>query len=152
MKVILKETIDTLGIAGTECDVAPGYGRNYLLPQGKAVVATPQNRRVMEQAKAKLELQIAKERKIAEEMADKIKDVVCTIKAKVHEDTYLYGSVTTHDIKESLNSQEISLERRSILLAEPIKEIGEYKVPIRLYKDVEPEITVNVVPEEKDDK
>ncbi len=150
MKVILKETIDTLGIAGAECDVAPGYGRNYLLPQGKAIIATPQNRKVMEQAKAKLELQIAKERKIAEEMADKIKDVVCTIKAKVHEDVRLYGSVTTHDIKESLNKQEILLERRSILLAEPIKELGEYKVPIRLYKGVEPEITVNVLAEEKE--
>lgn len=150
MKVILKETIDTLGIAGTECEVAAGYGRNYLLPQGKAVLATPQNRKVMEQAKAKLDLQIAKERKMAEEMADKIKDVVCIIKAKVHEESRLYGSVTTHDIKESLNSQEIMVERRVILLAEPIKEIGEYKVPIRLYKDVEPEITVNVIAEEKE--
>jgi len=152
MKVILKETIDTLGIAGTECDVAAGYGRNYLLPQGKAILATPQNRKVMEQAKAKLELQIAKERKIAEEMADRIKDVICIIKAKVHEEEKLYGSVTTHDIKNSLNSQDIKLERRSILLAEPIKEIGEYKVPIRLYKDVEPEITVKVVAEEKSKK
>ena len=152
MRVILKETIDTLGIAGTECDVAPGFGRNYLLPQGKAILATPQNRKVMEQAKAKLELQIAKERKIAEEMADKIKNIVCTIKAKVHEDIRLYGSVTTHDIKDSLNSQDILLERRSILLAEPIKEIGEYKVPIRLYKDVEPEITANVIAEEKEKK
>ncbi|WP_300464218.1 50S ribosomal protein L9 [Desulfobacula sp.] len=150
MRVILKETIDTLGIAGTECDVAAGYGRNYLLSQGKAILATPQNRKIMEQAKAKLELQIAKERKIAQEMAEKIKNVVCTIKAKVHEDIRLYGSVTTHDIKDSLNNQNITLERRSILLAEPIKEIGEYKVPIRLYKDVEPEITVNVVPEEKE--
>lgn len=150
MRVILRETIDTLGIAGTECDVAAGYGRNYLLSQGKAILATPQNRKIMEQAKAKLDLQIAKERKTAQEMAEKIKNVVCTIKAKVHEDIRLYGSVTTHDIKESLNSQNISLERRSILLAEPIKEIGEYKVPIRLYKDVEPEITVNVVPEEKE--
>ena len=64
MRVILKETIDTLGIAGAECEVAAGYGRNYLLPQGKAIIATPQNRKVMEQTKAKLELQIAKERKL----------------------------------------------------------------------------------------
>ncbi len=149
MDVILKETIDTLGIAGSEVSVAAGYGRNYLLPQGKAVLATKQNRRVMEQAKAKLELQIAKERKLAEDMAASIKDVVCTIKAKVHEENSLYGSVTTHDIKDALNAQDIMLERRSILLAEPIKEIGEYQVPIRLYKDVEPAITVKVVPEEK---
>jgi large subunit ribosomal protein L9 len=149
MKVILKETIDTLGIAGSECEVAPGYGRNYLLPQGKAMLATPQNRRVMEQARAKLELQIAKEKKLAEEMAEKIKGVVCKLKAKVREEIHLYGSITTHDIKESLNSQDIVVERRSILLAEPIKETGEYKVPIRLYKDVEPEITVIVEAEEK---
>lgn len=149
MKVILKETIDTLGIAGTECEVAAGYGRNYLLPQGKAVLATAANRRVMEQTKAKLELQIAKERKLAEEMADKIKDVAVTIKAKVREEIYLYGSVTTHDIKDALEAQSIEVERRVILLAEPIKETGEYKVPIRLYKDVEPEITVTVVAEEK---
>ena len=149
MKVILKETIDTLGIAGTECEVAPGYGRNYLLPQGKAMLATPQNRRVMEQARAKLELQIAKEKKLAEEMAEKIKGVVCKLKAKVREEIHLYGSITTHDIKESLNSQDIVVERRAILLAEPIKETGEYKVPIRLYKDVEPEITVVVEAEEK---
>ncbi len=148
MRVILKETIDTLGIAGTECNVAAGYGRNYLLPQGKAIIATPQNRTVMAQAKAKLELQIAKERKIAEELAEIIKNVVITIKAKVHEDVLLYGSVTTHDIKESLSNSKIEVERRAILLAEPIKEIGEYKVPIRLYKDVEPEITVKVVAEE----
>lgn len=150
MRVILKKTIDTLGIAGAECDVAPGYGRNYLLPQGKAILATPQNRKVMEQTKAKLELQIAKERKIAEEMATKIKNIVCTIKAKVHEENRLYGSVTTHDIKASLNHQDVLLERRSILLAEPIKEIGEYKVPIRLYKNVEPAITVKVIAEEKE--
>ena len=148
MKIILKETIDTLGIAGSECVVAKGYGRNYLLPQGKAVLATPQNRKIMEQAKAKIDIQIAKERKIAEEMAEKIKIVEVTIKAKAYEEFKLYGSVTTHDIKSALNSHNIELERRSILLAEPIKETGEYKVPIRLYKDVEPQITVNVVPEE----
>jgi large subunit ribosomal protein L9 len=105
----------------------------------------------MEQARAKLELQIAKEKKLAEEMAEKIKGVVCKLKAKVREEIYLYGSITTHDIKESLGSQNIGVERRAILLAEPIKETGEYKVPIRLYKDVEPEITVIVEAEEKQD-
>lgn len=149
MKIILKETINTLGIAGTECDVAPGFGRNYLLPQGKAILATPQNRKIMEQTKTKLEFQIAKERKVAEEMAAKIKDVVCTIKAKVHEEEKLYGSIGTQEIKKSLHDQNIPIERRSILLAEPIKQTGEYKVPIRLYKDVEPEITINVIAEEK---
>lgn len=149
MKVILKETIDTLGIVGTEWNVAPGYARNYLLPHGKAIESTPQNRKIIQQAKAKFDLQIAKERKLAQEMADRLKNVECIIKAKVYEESRLYGSVTTHDIKDSLNAQGIILERRSILLSEPIRETGEYKVPIRLYKDVEPEITVKVVSEEK---
>ncbi len=147
MKIILKETIDTLGIIGAECTVADGFGRNYLLPQGKAVLATPQNRKQMEQAKQKIELQIAKERKFAEDMAVKVKEIKCTIKAKVHEDVRLYGSVTTHDIMDSLKDQDIKIERRMLLLADPIKETGTYKVPVRLYKDVEPEITVEVIPE-----
>ncbi len=149
MKVILKETIDTLGIVGSECSVARGYARNYLLPQGKAIESTPQNKKIIEQAKAKFDLQIAKEKKIAQEMAGKLKNVECTIKAKVHENTRLYGSVTTHDIKTVLSEQNIAVERRAILLVEPIKEIGEYKVPVRLYKDVEPEITIKVIPEKE---
>lgn len=144
MKILLKETINTLGIIGAECDVAPGYARNYLFPQGKAIQATPQNRKIMEQSKVKLDLQIAKEKNIAEEMAGKIKKVEITIKRKVHDETKLYGSIKTNDIKISLDDQEINIERRAILLAEPIKELGEYKVPIRLYKGVEPEITVKV--------
>ncbi|MFO7753432.1 MAG: 50S ribosomal protein L9 [Desulfobacteraceae bacterium] len=149
MKVILKETISSLGIIGSECDVAPGYARNYLLPQGKAVEATDRQRKLMEQERAKLELQIAKEKKLAEEMAEKVQDVECTIRRKVVEETKLYGSVSVKDIKDALDGQGVQVDRRSILLVEPIKEVGEYKIPIRLYKDVEPEITLKVEPEEK---
>ncbi|MFH1156442.1 MAG: 50S ribosomal protein L9 [Pseudomonadota bacterium] len=149
MKVILKETIDTLGIVGTEVKVAQGYARNYLLPQGKAIEATPSNRKVIDQVRAKFALQIAKEKKLAEEMAAIVSKVVCVIKAKVHEEIKLYGSVTTHDIKTALDAQNIEIERRSILLPEPIRLVGEYQVPIRLYKGVEPEITVKVVAQEE---
>ena len=90
----------------------------------------------------------AKEKKLAEEMADRLKSVECIIKAKVHEESKLYGSVTSHDIKAALDAQNIMVERRTILLGEPIRETGEYKVPIRLYKDVEPEITVKVIAQE----
>ncbi|OQY01956.1 MAG: 50S ribosomal protein L9 [Desulfobacteraceae bacterium 4572_130] len=152
MKIILKETIDTLGIVGSECNVASGYARNYLFPQGKAIKATPQNRKIIEQAKAKFEIQIIKEKKIAEEMAERLKDVKCTIQAKAYDENKLYGSIKTHDIKTALNKQNIKIERRAILLSEPIKEIGDYKVGIRLYKDVEPEITVIVVPEKKNEE
>lgn len=144
MKVILKETIEPLGIIGSEVEVKNGYARNYLIPRGKAVFATPQNRNVMAQEKAKLDLQIAKERATAEEMAKKLEGVVCTIAAKVADEGRLYGSVTTREIYEALTAQNIQLEKRMILLKEPIKAIGSFKVPIRVYKGIKPEITVTV--------
>lgn len=147
MKVILKETIDSLGIIGSEVNVTKGYARNYLLPQQKAVPATPQNRRVLAQEKAKFELQIAKEKKIAEEMASRLEGVTCHIAAKVSEEDRLYGSVTVRDILQALAKEGVEVEKRMILLTEPIKTIGTHKVPVRVYTEVEPEITVEVVPE-----
>ena len=147
MKVILKETINSLGIIGSEVRVADGYARNFLLPQAKAVLATPQNRRKLEQEKVKFDLQIAKERKLAEEMAAKLEGVSCQISAKVSEGDRLYGSVTVRDILDALAAQNIVVEKRMILLTEPIKDLGSYQIPIRVYKGVEPEITVEIVPE-----
>ena len=147
MKVILKETIESLGIIGSEVTVADGYARNYLLPQKKAVIATPQNLKLLEQERAKFEVQIAKERKLAEEMATRLEGVTCTISAKVSEEDRLYGSVTIRDIIDALAKQDINVEKRMVLLKETIKTIGTYKVPLRVYKDVEPEITVEIVPE-----
>jgi len=147
MKLILKETIESLGIIGSEVDVADGYARNYLLPQGKAILDTPQNRKSLEQEKAKFEVQIAKERALAEEMAKKLEEVTCTIKAKVSEEDRLYGSVTIHDVLTGLAEQNVQVEKRMVLLANPIKALGTYKVPIRVYKGVEPEITVEIVAE-----
>lgn len=147
MKVILKETIDSLGIIGSEVEVAPGYARNYLLPQGKAVPATPQYRSILVHEKTKFELQIAKERELAQQMADRLDGVACQVTAKVHEGDRLYGSVTVRDIINTLAKQEIIVEKRMVLLTEPIKTLGTFQVPIRVYKDVEPEITVEVVPE-----
>ena len=147
MKVILKETIESLGIIGSEVKVADGYARNYLLPQGKAVEDTPQNRKKLEQEKAKFDIQIAKERDIANQMAERLSGVECKIAVKVSDEDRLYGSVTISEIVEALKAQDIEVEKRMILLADPIKAIGTYKVPIRVYKNVEPEITVEVVPE-----
>jgi large subunit ribosomal protein L9 len=147
MKVILKETIDSLGIIGSEMNVAKGYARNYLLPQQKAVLATPQNRRMLEQQKAKFNLQIAKEKKIAEEMAARLEGVSCRIAAKVSEEDRLYGSIGVRDIIKALAEAGVTVEKRMVLLSEPIKTIGTHKIPIRVYKEVEPEITLEVVPE-----
>lgn len=144
MKVILKETIEPLGIIGSEVDVKNGYARNYLIPRGKAVFATPQNRNVLAQEKAKLDLQIAKERATAEEMAKKLENVVCKVSAKVAEENRLYGSVTTREIMDALTAQNVDVLKRMILLKEPIKELGTYKIPIRVYKGIKPEITLEV--------
>lgn len=147
MKVILKETIDSLGVIGSEVSVADGYARNYLLPQKKAVLATPQNRKILAQEKSKFDLQIAKEKKIAEEIALKLTGVKCTIAAKVSEENRLYGSVAQRDILNALAKQGIEMNKRMILIKEPIKLTGTYKIPIRVYTDVEPEIEVEVVAE-----
>jgi len=147
MKVILKETIDSLGIIGSEVNVAKGFARNYLLPQQKAVLSTPQNRRILEQQKSKFDLQIAKEKKIAEEMAANLADVSCKITAKVSEEDRLYGSITVRDVVKALADVGVTVEKRMVLMSEPIKTIGTHKIPIRVYKDVEPEITLEVVPE-----
>ncbi len=148
MKIILTETVPSLGIIGTEVDVKAGFARNYLLPQGKAMEDTPQNRKRFEQEKAKFELQIAKEKEFAEEMAKRLEAVECTISAKVSEENRLYGSVGIHDIIVALKAQDVEVEKRMILLTEPIKEIGSYKVPIRVYTGVEPEISVEIVADE----
>jgi large subunit ribosomal protein L9 len=147
MKVILKETISSLGIIGTEVKVADGYARNYLLPQKKAVLATEANRKLLEQQKAKFDLQIAKEKEAAEEMAKQLEGVKCTISAKVSDEDRLYGSVTVREVMDSLAKQGIEIEKRMLLLNEPIKALGTYPIPIRVYKGVEPEITVEIVPE-----
>jgi len=147
MKVILTETIESLGIIGSEVTVAAGYARNFLMPQKKAVPATPQNRKMLEQEKAKFELQIVKEKGLAEEMAKRLEGVVCRINAKVSEEDRLYGSISTRDIVNALASQDIKINKRMVLLHEPIKAIGTFKVPIRVYKEVEPEIIVEVMPE-----
>ena len=147
MKVILKETIDSLGIIGSEVKVAEGYARNYLLPQGKAVPATDQYRKILAHEKAKFDLQIAKEKELAQQMAERLESVECTVNAKVHEEDRLYGSITVRDIVDALAKQDIKVEKRMVLLREPIKTLGTFKVPIRVYKEVEPEITLNIVPE-----
>jgi large subunit ribosomal protein L9 len=147
MRVILTQTIESLGIIGSEVEVKPGYARNFLLPQKKALVASPENRKRLESEKAKFELQIAKERKLAEEMAQKLEGVVCRIGAKVAEEDRLYGSVGVRDIIDALAAQNIVVEKRMVLLTEPIKQLGSFKIPIRVYKGVEPEITLEVVSE-----
>lgn len=148
MQVILKETIETLGLAGSEVKVSPGYARNYLFPKDMAVAATEANRRVMEQNRRKLEIQIAKEKEKAEETAAAIDGKTCRISAKVSPEGKLYGSVSPGDIVNALAEEGLSVSKKMVLLKEPIKEVGTYPVSIYVYKDVLPEITVEVTAQE----
>jgi len=147
MKVILKETMESLGLVGSIVNVSEGYARNYLMPQKKAVPNTPQNLKMLEREKVKLEIQIAKEKGLAEEIAKKLEGVVCKINAKVSEEDRLYGSVSVRDIVDSLAAQGFTVEKSMVLLGEPIKTLGTFTVPVRVYKGVKPVITVEVVPE-----
>jgi large subunit ribosomal protein L9 len=149
MKVILTEAIESLGTIGDEVNVAKGYARNYLIPKKKAIVATPKSRKVFEGQRVHFEQQLAKEQTKAEVMAEKIQGAVCTISGKVSEGDRLYGSVSTRDIVEQLIAQGFDVDKRMIMLSEPIKTLGSYIVPIRLYSDITPEITVRVVPEQE---
>jgi large subunit ribosomal protein L9 len=149
MKVILTEYIPALGTVGEEVDVARGYARNYLVPQKKAIPATPKNRKLFEGQRERFEAALAKQQTAAGEVAEAIRGAVCTVAGKVSEEDRLYGSVSARDITEQLKEQGFDIDKRMVLLSEPIKTLGSYIVPIRLHADITSEITVKVVPEQE---
>jgi large subunit ribosomal protein L9 len=150
MKVILTENVASLGNVGDEVNVAKGFARNYLVPQKKAIMATPKNRRLFERQRAELQEQVTVEKTKAEGLAEKLRGAVCTVAGKVSEEDKLYGSVSIRDITEQLEAQGFAIEKKMVLLSEPIKTLGSYIVPIRLYADVTSEITVKVIPEQEE--
>jgi large subunit ribosomal protein L9 len=146
MELILKETISTLGQEGEVVKVRPGYGRNYLLPQGKAVLASAANLASLEQNKAKIAANLAKELKIAQDIAKTISGNVVVIEQLAGDDERLFGSVTSADICAKLAALNVKIDKKQILLTEPIKTLGTTKVQIKVGFNVTAEITVNVVP------
>ncbi len=147
MKVILRENYETLGNAGDILKVADGYARNFLIPQGIAAEANVRNIKALEHAKQNIVRKAEKERKLHESLAASLSGVTCTIARRVGEQDKLFGSVTTKDIEEALLAQDIKIDRKTLLLEEPIKEIGEFAVMVKLGAGVTAEIKVNVVPE-----
>ncbi len=145
MDVILRAAIDKLGEPGEIVKVSAGYGRNFLLPRGLAYEATPGNRKRIEQERQRLEAAEATRKGTATELAAKIEQVQLTFSARVGEEGKLFGSVTTADIAQQLESQGFHIEKRMIELHEPIKALGVYKVPVRLHAGVHPEIKVWVI-------
>jgi len=149
MEVILREDVEKLGSRGELVKVTPGYARNFLLPKRLAVAATESNKKIVEQER---QAHVRKESKLAAdatELGKLIANVSVTFKQKAGENDQLFGSVTSKDIAEALEKQGYSIERRKIVLDEPIKTLGEFKVPLRLHKEVQAEITVHVVKEEE---
>ena len=144
MEVILREDIDRLGTRGQVVKVAPGYARNFLLPKRLAVAATDANRKIVEQER---QAHLRKEAKLqgeAQDLAKLLGTVTVTIVRKAGENDQLFGSVTAADIADALAAQKYTVDRRKIHLEEPLRTLGEHKVPVRLHKDVVADVTVNV--------
>jgi len=147
MEVILREEIEKLGHRGSVVKVAPGYARNFLLPKRLAVLATEANKKIVEQEQ---QAHLRKEAKLAsdaQELAKMMANVVVTIAQKAGENDHLFGSVTSGDIAAALEKQGYNIERRKVHLDEPIKTLGEFKVQVRLHREVTLELPVNVVKE-----
>lgn len=144
MKVILKQDVDKLGKVGDVVKVAPGYGRNYLIPRKIAVEATPGNLKVMEIEKLSAARRDQRDKQAASLLAHEIVKLVVTIQRKAGEGGTLYGSVTALDIADYLITHKIDIDKRKIQLDDPIKTIGEYQVPIRLHREVTVPIRVIV--------
>jgi large subunit ribosomal protein L9 len=144
MELLLKEDVESLGVRGELVKVRAGYGRNYLLPRGLAVQATPSNIKQIEMQRKALLKREATERTAATGQAELLKDVTLEFARKVGEHGILYGSVTSMDVAESLAAKGYEIDRRRIQLKDPIKETGEFDVPIKLHREVTTNIKVVV--------
>lgn len=147
MKVILREDVESLGKAGDVVKVADGYGRNYLIPKRLAVPADVRNLRALEHDRRVIEARAKKVRKGAEELGEKLSSLSLTIPAKAGEEGKLFGAVTSRDIADALARAGVSVDRKSVLLSEPIKQIGQYRVKVRAGTAIVPEVPVSVVAE-----
>ena len=145
MEVILKEDIPSLGSRGDVVKVADGYGRNYLLPRKLAMQATETNKAVIEQMKAAAERRSATEKAQAEELVTRLDPIVLNFTRKSGEQGHLFGSVTSADVATELAAQGFEIDRRRILLDEPLKSLGEFTVGIKLHREVTAHVKVNVM-------
>jgi large subunit ribosomal protein L9 len=148
MEVILREDIERLGNRGQVVKVADGYARNFLLPKRLAVAATDANRKIVEQERQAHLRREAKQKGEAEDLSKLLSGVTVTIAQKAGENDQLFGSVTSKDVADALAAKNFTIDRRKVLMDEPIKQLGEFKIPVRLHKDVTAEVTVQVVKEE----
>lgn len=144
MKVLLKEDAGKLGSFGNEVEVADGYGRNYLIPKGLAVLATNSNKSIIENQKKKILEKLKKNKDEVESMVKELVAVDVVFNRKVGENEKLFGSVTSQDIAEFLNSKGFNIDKRKILIDEPIKNIGTFPVSIKIHPEVPCTINVKI--------
>ena len=147
MEVILREDIEKVGHRGEVVKVAAGYARNFLLPKKLAVLATDSNKKIVEQERDAYLRREAKAKNEAEDLGRMLAGVKITITQRAGEEGHLFGSVTAKDIADALERQNYTIDRRKIQLDDPIKNTGEYKVPVRLHRDVTTDLNVNVIAE-----
>jgi len=148
MEIILREDVEKLGARGQVVKVASGYARNFLLPKRLAVAATEANKKIVEQERQAHLRKEAKLKNEAEDLGKILAGVSVSIAQKAGENDQLFGSVTAKDIAEALEKQNFTIDRRKIQLDEPIRQLGEHKVTVRLHREVPIEVTVNVVKED----
>jgi large subunit ribosomal protein L9 len=154
MKIILKENIENLGKRGDIIDVAPGYGRNYLIPRKLALQVTRSNLKMIEMEQKALRKKLEQEVKSFQSVIDQINQTSLSFERKAGDKDVIFGSVSTADIKEALEKQGIEVEKKRILLVEPIKRLGNYTIPIKVFHDERAEIKIEVKKEgaEEEDK
>ena len=148
MKIILLKDMDDLGLEGDIINVKTGYARNYLIPRDFALEANERNIKLIESKRKKIEIRKLKAKEDAVKISEQVADMKITIAQKVGEEDKLYGSVTSMDIASEMEKMGMSIDRRKIILEKPIKNLGEYTIPIKIYPGVTGSINVAVVPEQ----
>jgi large subunit ribosomal protein L9 len=147
MEVILREHVENLGKRGDIVKVADGYARNYLLPRKLALPATVGNRKHVDRERAKYEAKEAEEKGVAAGLAQRLEGLEIVVARRVGETDVLYGSVTAADIADALHEKGFDVDRRKLALAEPLKRLGEFDVPLKLHREVAATLKVKVVAE-----
>lgn len=147
MKVILKQNVESLGKIGEVIKVADGYARNYLIPKGLAVEASSRNVRMLEHDRAMVSRQAEKERKSAEALVQKISGVSVTIARRLGAQEKMFGSITAKDIAAALKDAGVEVDRKDIVLDEPIKALGDFPIKLKLYPGISAEFQLHVVEE-----
>ena len=144
MKLLLKEDVDGLGFCGDEVEVKDGYGRNFLIPKGKALLATPNNLKAFNHQKRIVQAQVKKVTDIAQGVADEITNTAIQIKKNMGDGGKMFGTVTAQEVSDLLKAKGIDIDRRKFQIQEPIKKAGEYSIPVKLHPEVTAQIKLTV--------